>query len=136
MIGMGDDMYVVASEVDYCMLERYSHEYHLSHVLGFQLLSSSLSVLDAPPGKKIPLDVSLLRYLYRLAKYDRSKCFFRLTSYLAGYILPESIVVDEVVPDQYVDEMTVTLESPLALPGPRCVSPLSFGHVAPKQVGM
>lgn len=49
--GMGDDMSAVASEVDYCILEQYTREYLLSLVLGFQVLSSSLSVLDAPPGK-------------------------------------------------------------------------------------
>lgn len=51
MTGMGDNMSAVASEVDYCMLERYSHEYHLSPILGFQALSSSLCVLDVLPGK-------------------------------------------------------------------------------------
>ncbi|CAH1444836.1 unnamed protein product [Lactuca virosa] len=45
MTGMGDDMYAVASEVDCCMLEQYTHEYHLFPVLGFQVPSSSSSVL-------------------------------------------------------------------------------------------
>ncbi|CAH1434540.1 unnamed protein product [Lactuca virosa] len=43
-------MSVVTSEVDYCMLKRYTHEYHISHVLGFEVSSSSSSVLNAPPG--------------------------------------------------------------------------------------
>ncbi|CAH1439236.1 unnamed protein product [Lactuca virosa] len=51
MTGMGDDMSTVMSEVDCCMLERYTHEYHLSHVLGFKVTYSSSFVLDAPTGK-------------------------------------------------------------------------------------
>ena len=39
VIGMGDDMSTMASKVDCCMLERYSHGYHLSPVFGFQVLS-------------------------------------------------------------------------------------------------
>ncbi|CAH1421096.1 unnamed protein product [Lactuca virosa] len=191
-------MSAVASKVDYWMLERYSHEYHLSLVLGIQVLSSSSSILDAPPGKvgfylqhlacglwlppscfflevlcfykvhliqlflnavskivtfevfcvahEIPLDVSLFHYFYRLKKYgdwfsfcirhfplspdlvhssrnwkNGSKFSFQLTAYLGSDIPPKSIVVDDVVPDQNVDQVTVTLESPLALPGGCCL---------------
>ncbi|CAH1438891.1 unnamed protein product [Lactuca virosa] len=115
MIGMGDDMSVMAYEVDCCMLERYCHEYHLSPVIGFQVLSSSSSILDAPPGKVgfylRHLVVTPVSHLLR----DWSKCSFHLTTYLAGDIPPESIVVDDVVP--------------------RYVFPLSICHVAPKPVG-
>ncbi|CAH1446763.1 unnamed protein product [Lactuca virosa] len=188
-------MSAVASEVDCYMLERYSHGFHLSLILGFQVPSSSSSVLDSPPGKvgfylrhlmcglllppsrfflevlcyykvhlvqlfpnavskivtfevffcvahEIPLDVSLFCYFYRLKKCgdwfsfssrhfplspdlarpngnwkNGSKCSFQLTSYLAGDIPPESIVVDEMVPDQNMDQMPVTPEFPPALPG-------------------
>lgn len=48
---MGDDMSTVVSKVNYCMIDRYTHEYHLSRILGFQLPSSSSSVIDAPPSK-------------------------------------------------------------------------------------
>ncbi|CAH1426463.1 unnamed protein product [Lactuca virosa] len=51
MTSIGDDMSAFASEVDCCKLEQYTHEYHLSPVLGFQVPSSSSSILDAPPGK-------------------------------------------------------------------------------------
>lgn len=40
-IDMGDDMSTVVSKVNYCMIDRYTHEYHLSCILGFQLPSSS-----------------------------------------------------------------------------------------------
>ncbi|CAI9273962.1 unnamed protein product [Lactuca saligna] len=51
VIGMGDDMSIMAFEVDCCMLEGYCDEYHLSLMLGFQVPSSSSSILDAPPCK-------------------------------------------------------------------------------------
>lgn len=51
MTSMGDDMSVVMSKVDCYMLERYTHEYHLSPIHGFQVSSSSSYVFDSPPGK-------------------------------------------------------------------------------------
>lgn len=48
---------------------------------------------------------------------DGSKCCFQLTSYLAGDISPESIVVDGVVPDRDLDPMVLTPESPVTLLG-------------------
>ncbi|CAH1442928.1 unnamed protein product [Lactuca virosa] len=106
-------MSVVASKVDYCMLERYSHEYHLSHVLGFQVPSSSSSVLDAPPGKV----GFYLRHLVCGLRLPPSRFFLELTSYLVGDIPPKSIVVGDVVLDRNVDQMNVTPESPPVLLG-------------------
>ncbi|CAH1446064.1 unnamed protein product [Lactuca virosa] len=99
MTGMGDDMSTVASKVDCYMLERYTHEYYLSPVLSFLVPSSTSSVLYAPPGK-------IGFYLRHL-----------LISYFVGDIPPKSIVVDDVVPDRDVDQMTSTLESPITFPG-------------------
>ena len=51
MTGMGDDMFTIASKVDFCMPGRYTHRFHMSHVLGFQVPSSSSYVHYAPPVK-------------------------------------------------------------------------------------
>lgn len=48
---------------------------------------------------------------------DWGKCSFHLTSYLAGDISPESIVVNGVVPDQDVDPMISIPESLVTLLG-------------------
>ena len=47
---------------------------------------------------------------------DGSKFSFQLTSYLAGDISPESIVMDVVVLDRDVDLVIVIPESPITLP--------------------
>lgn len=48
---------------------------------------------------------------------DGSKCSFQLTYYLAVDIPPKSIRVDDVVPEQNVDRMTLMPESAIFLPG-------------------
>ncbi|CAH1418410.1 unnamed protein product [Lactuca virosa] len=119
------DYLSVSSKVDCCMLERYSHEYYLSHVLGLQVPYSSSYALDALPDnvstRSCTCPVShepILESLWLTTSIIYgSKCTFQLTGYLAGDIPPESIVVDDVVPDQKVDQVTVTPGSPLALPG-------------------
>ncbi|CAH1443550.1 unnamed protein product [Lactuca virosa] len=97
MVATGDDISTIVFKVDNHMLDRYTYEYHLSPILGFQLPPPSSSVLDDP--------------------FDGSKYPFQLTSYLAGEFHPKAIMLDDVIPDPDVDPMIVIPDSSIRLLG-------------------
>ncbi|CAI9274374.1 unnamed protein product [Lactuca saligna] len=106
-------MSIVASKVDDFRLEQYTHEYHLSLVLGFQVPSSSSYVHDAPP---VVLALCHMSPIWNLVvNYQCYMYVIQLTSFLASDIPPKSIMLDDTVLDQNVDQMTLKPESPISL---------------------